>query len=85
MKYICTKINNYCLNLRFFRWRRHIQDPKVSYWTVFIRENGHMEIYSLPELKLSYLVANVGLGHHILADSLAAPPTLAQNHSETGK
>uniref|UniRef100_T1HLS2 Cleavage and polyadenylation specificity factor subunit 1 n=1 Tax=Rhodnius prolixus TaxID=13249 RepID=T1HLS2_RHOPR len=66
-------------------WRRHIQDPKVSYWTVFIRENGHMEIYSLPELKLSYLVANVGLGHHILADSLAAPPTLAQNHSETAQ
>ncbi|KAF6215178.1 hypothetical protein GE061_009929, partial [Apolygus lucorum] len=59
-------------------WRKHLAETKVSYWALLTRENGHMEIYSLPELKLSYLVPNIGLGNHILTDSLAAPPTLAQ-------
>ncbi|XP_014260039.1 cleavage and polyadenylation specificity factor subunit 1 [Cimex lectularius] len=63
-------------------WRRHLQEMKVSYWTLLTRDNGHLEIYSLPDLKLSYLVANVSLAHGILADSLAAPPTLAQTNSD---
>lgn len=66
-------------------WRKHLIDSRVSYWVLFTRENGHLEIYSLPELKLCYLVANVGLGLNILSDSLAAPPTLAQSHTETNQ
>lgn len=41
------------------------------------RENGHLEIYSLPDLQLSYLVAGAGMGHRVLYDSLGAIPTVA--------
>ncbi|KAL1123917.1 hypothetical protein AAG570_001687 [Ranatra chinensis] len=65
-------------------WKKYTYEVKLSYWIVLTRENGHLEFYSLPDLRLSYLVANVGLGHSVLSDSLGAPPTLAQSNSHSG-
>lgn len=58
-------------------------EVKASYWLLVTRENGHLEMYSVPDLLLSYLVAGVGMGHRVLSDSLGAVPTLAQAQSSS--
>ncbi|CAG9132552.1 unnamed protein product [Plutella xylostella] len=51
-------------------WRKYLQDVKPTYWLFVVRDNGNLEIYSLPEMRLSFLVQGVCEGHRILADSL---------------
>lgn len=58
-------------------WQKYLNEVKATYWVLMSRENGHLEIYSLPDLQLSYLVAGAGLGHRVLFDSLGAIPTVA--------
>lgn len=60
-----------------FRWQKYLNEVKATYWVLMSRENGHLEIYSLPDLQLSYLVAGAGLGHRVMYDSLGAIPTVA--------
>lgn len=40
-------------------WRRHFIDHKPTYWLFVVRSNGNMEIYSLPDMRLSFLVRGV--------------------------
>ena len=53
-------------------WRRFLQPIKPSYWLLLTRDNGNLEIYSVPDLKLMYLylVTDVGSGNKILADAM---------------
>ncbi|XP_015127450.1 cleavage and polyadenylation specificity factor subunit 1 [Diachasma alloeum] len=51
-------------------WQKHLQDIKPTYWLLVYRDNGTLEIYSLPDLKLSYLIRNFGFGQHVLHDSM---------------
>lgn len=51
-------------------WRRFLKPVKPSYWLFLIRENGNLEIYNVPDLKLMYLVTDVGSGNKILADAM---------------
>ena len=51
-------------------WRRFLQPIKPSYWLLVTRDNGNLEIYSVPDLKLMYLVTDVGSGNKILADAM---------------
>lgn len=51
-------------------WRRFLTAIKPSYWLFVARENGNLEIYSVPDLKLMYLVTDVGSGNKILADAM---------------
>lgn len=51
-------------------WRRFLQPVKPSYWLMVTRENGNLEIYSVPDLKLMYLVTDAGSGNKILADAM---------------
>lgn len=51
-------------------WRRFLQPMKPSYWMLVTRDNGTLEIYSVPDLKLMYLVTDVGSGNKILADAM---------------
>jgi cleavage and polyadenylation specificity factor subunit 1 len=51
-------------------WRRFLQPIKPSYWLLVTRENGNLEIYSVPDLKLMYMVTDVGSGNKILADAM---------------
>uniref|UniRef100_A0A674HMS0 Cleavage and polyadenylation specificity factor subunit 1 n=1 Tax=Taeniopygia guttata TaxID=59729 RepID=A0A674HMS0_TAEGU len=38
------------------------QSPEPSHWCVLARENGHMEIYQVPEWRLVFLVKNFPVG-----------------------
>ncbi|XP_072946288.1 cleavage and polyadenylation specificity factor subunit 1 [Epargyreus clarus] len=55
-------------------WKRHLADAKPTYWLFVVRDNGNLELYSLPEMRLSFLVRDVCAGHRILADSLESVP-----------
>lgn len=56
---------------------------KSSYWLFLTRDNGHFEIYSVPDFQLSYLVTGIGTGLSVLADSLNAVPVVAQPSQQT--
>ncbi|KAL4709697.1 hypothetical protein ACJJTC_007428 [Scirpophaga incertulas] len=51
-------------------WKKHLLEAKATYWLFVVRQNGNLEIYSLPEMKLSFLVRDACAGHRVLADSL---------------
>ena len=45
------------------------KDIKPSYWCVLCRENGALEIYSLPDFKLAFCVRNFAVAPKVLMDS----------------
>ncbi|XP_016844737.1 cleavage and polyadenylation specificity factor subunit 1 [Nasonia vitripennis] len=51
-------------------WQQYLQEIKPTYWLFVYRDNGTLEVYSLPELRLSYLIKNFGFGQNILHDSM---------------
>lgn len=55
-------------------WRRLLQPIKPTYWLLVTRDNGNLEIYSMPDLKLVYLISNVGNGNKVLSDSMEFVP-----------
>lgn len=55
---------------------------KPTYWLFLTRDNGHFEIYSIPDFQLSYLVSGIGTGLSVLADSLNAAPVAAQSSQQ---
>lgn len=66
-------------------WQKHLMEVRPTYWLLLTRENGHLEMYSLPDMKLSYLVSNICGGLRVLADSLGATPTVVQNQTQTAE
>lgn len=60
-------------------WRRLLQPIKPTYWLLITRENGNLEIYSMPDLKLVYLVTDVGNANKILQDAMEFVPLAHQN------
>uniref|UniRef100_A0A1A9V1N0 Cleavage and polyadenylation specificity factor subunit 1 n=1 Tax=Glossina austeni TaxID=7395 RepID=A0A1A9V1N0_GLOAU len=66
-------------------WRRLLVQIKPTYWLVVARENGTLEIYSMPDMKLMYLVNDVGNGGMVLSDSMEfVPATLNQQDNKQG-
>lgn len=63
-------------------WRRFLQPIKSSYWLLVTRENGNLEIYSVPDLKLMFMVTDVGVGNKILADAMEFVPLTQPNEGE---
>ncbi|XP_028164475.1 cleavage and polyadenylation specificity factor subunit 1-like [Ostrinia furnacalis] len=57
-------------------WKKHLVEVKPTYWLFVIRRNGNLELYSLPEMRLSFLVRDACAGHRILADSLESVPVM---------
>jgi cleavage and polyadenylation specificity factor subunit 1 len=55
-------------------WRRFLQPIKPSYWLLVTRDNGNLEIYSVPDLKLMYMITDVGMGNKILSDAMEYVP-----------
>ncbi|KAG0711406.1 Cleavage and polyadenylation specificity factor subunit 1 [Chionoecetes opilio] len=57
-------------------WRKWQKEIRPSYWLVGSRDNGDLEIYTLPDFKLLYCVKNFWLGLRVLVDSSgsAVPP-----------
>ncbi|PSN32102.1 Cleavage and polyadenylation specificity factor subunit 1 [Blattella germanica] len=55
-------------------WHKYLQEVKPTYWLLLTRDNGSLEIYTLPDFKLSFLVKNFGQGLRVLIDSLGTIP-----------
>ncbi|XP_051173959.1 cleavage and polyadenylation specificity factor subunit 1 [Leptopilina boulardi] len=51
-------------------WQKFLQEIKPTYWLLVYRDSGTLEIYSLPDLRLSYLIKNFGFGQQVLHDSM---------------
>lgn len=51
-------------------WHQQLQEIKPSYWLFVYRDNGVLEIRSIPDLYLSYLIKNFGFGQNVLHDSM---------------
>lgn len=51
-------------------WRRHLQPAKATYWLFVTRDNGNMEAFVMPDMKLVYIVQNVGNGAKVLTDAI---------------
>ncbi|XP_063236950.1 cleavage and polyadenylation specificity factor subunit 1 [Bacillus rossius redtenbacheri] len=54
----------------WWRKRLQMQEVKPTYWLFLVRENGSLELYTLPDFQLSYVVRGFGHGHRVLANSL---------------
>ncbi|KAK0170083.1 hypothetical protein PV328_010688 [Microctonus aethiopoides] len=63
-------------------WQKHLQEIKSSYWLLVYRDSGTLEIYSLPDLHLSYLIRNFGLGQSVLHDSMESTVLLSSQVNE---
>lgn len=50
-------------------WKKWQKDVRPTYWLVGVRENGNLELYTLPDFRLSYAVRNFWVGHRVLTDS----------------
>lgn len=64
-------------------WRRHLQPVKPTYWLFVTRDNGNMEVFAMPDMRLVYIVTNVGVGNRVLSDSIEYVQ-LNQEHHITG-
>ena len=55
--------------------------PEATHWAFALRENGNLEIMSLPDLKVRYKIQNLNLAPNVLSDALntAAIPTTQGN------
>ncbi|XP_046972661.1 cleavage and polyadenylation specificity factor subunit 1 [Vanessa cardui] len=63
-------------------WRAGLQEHKPSYWLFVVRDNGNLEVYSLPEMRLAFLVRDVCAGDRVLADSLESVPIMTDTADE---
>ncbi|XP_045455105.1 cleavage and polyadenylation specificity factor subunit 1 [Melitaea cinxia] len=63
-------------------WRGALAERKPSYWLFVVREGGNLELYSLPEMRLAFLVRDVCAGERILADSLESVPIMTEMTDE---
>ncbi|KAH9636042.1 hypothetical protein HF086_016916 [Spodoptera exigua] len=44
-------------------WKKYLVEVKPTYWLFVLRLNGNLEIYSLPEMRLSFLVRDACAGN----------------------
>ena len=51
-------------------WKRFLTTPNPTYWTLVLRENGNLEILSLPDFTVKYLIQSFNLAPNILQDAL---------------
>lgn len=56
-------------------WKKYLIPTKPSYWLFVVRENSNLEIYSIPDFKLSFIARNLCFGHKVLVDSLESVNT----------
>lgn len=62
-------------------WKKYLIDIKPTYWLFVVRENSNLEIYSIPEFKLSFIVRNLCFGYKVLIDNLESVPIPAHMSS----
>lgn len=55
-------------------WRKYLVEIKPTFWLFVVRENANLEIYSIPDFKLCFIVRNISFGYKVLIDSLESVP-----------
>ncbi|CAH2098493.1 unnamed protein product [Euphydryas editha] len=56
-------------------WRAALAERKPTYWLFVVRDSGNLELYSLPEMRLSFLVRDVCAGERWRAALAERKPT----------
>ncbi|CAG9764667.1 unnamed protein product [Ceutorhynchus assimilis] len=51
-------------------WRKYFVNKKPTFWLFVVRANSSLEIYSIPDFKMSFYVQNLCFGHKVLIDAL---------------
>ncbi|CAG9827412.1 unnamed protein product [Diabrotica balteata] len=51
-------------------WKKYMTPNKPTFWLFVVRDNSNLEIYSIPDFKLCFFVANLCFGYKVLVDSL---------------
>lgn len=51
-------------------WTKYLKHPDATYWAIGLRENGNLEIMSLPDFTLKYVVNNFNYAPDVLSDAL---------------
>ena len=51
-------------------WRKHLEVVAPTFWLVGVRENGDLELYSVPDFKLSFVSHNFPQQADVLCDHL---------------
>jgi hypothetical protein len=51
-------------------WKKFLQPPKPTFWALALRENGNLQIMSLPDFTVKFLINNFPLGPNVLTDAL---------------
>ena len=44
-------------------WRKHMKKIKPTYWVAMLKEDGSMEIRSIPDFNLKFVVHNLHFGN----------------------
>lgn len=57
-------------NKNLMWWLKFIEQPIPTYWVILTRDNGYLEIYTLPDFKIKYRAADVDESPAVLKDSL---------------
>lgn len=55
-------------------WKKYLLNMRPTYWLFIVRDNSNLEIYSVPEFKLCFIVRNLCFGYKVLIDSLESVP-----------
>lgn len=46
-------------------WKKYLTPCKPTYWLFVVRDNSNLEIYSIPDFKLSFYVTNLCFGFKV--------------------
>ncbi|XP_065344117.1 cleavage and polyadenylation specificity factor subunit 1 [Cloeon dipterum] len=66
-------------------WQKYLSETKASFWLLMTRENGTLEIYSLPDCKLCFLSKHVSSGPKVLVDNLEVVPVASNSSSASSE
>ena len=52
-------------------WRTHLEESPVTFWLIGVRENGNLELYSVPDFTLRFVSHNFPQQPDVLSDNMS--------------